>query len=238
MITTIWSKLNDQFIEPIIGIFYPNLCPGCASETIPLKQPMCLQCLRSLPFTGFEKIQHNPVEKIFWGRVEVSFAFSIFYYIDNTPIQNIIHEIKYKGDKRTALALGRWIGEKIKDKVSAFHTDLIIPMPLHPKKEKQRGYNQATLLCTGMKQTTGIDHNEKILIRNQFTTSQTTKSRMKRWENVGAVFSVPNPDLIRGKNLILVDDVITTGASTEACVGTLMNAGAGSVGVCSLAFTP
>lgn len=169
--------------------------------------------------------------------MDVAFACSIFYYIDNTPIQKIIHEIKYKNDKRSALALGRLMGEKINEKIFALHTDFLLPMPLHPKKERQRGYNQASLLCMGMKHTTGIDYKEKILTRNQFTTSQTSKSRMKRWENVGAVFSVPNPDLIREKNLILIDDVITTGASTEACVGTLLKAGARSVGVCSLAFT-
>lgn len=232
-----WRKIIDEYIEPLTGLFFPPLCPGCSSELIASHQILCLSCHQSLPGTGFEKIKDNPVEKLFWGRTVIAFAGSSYYYVENTPMQRIIHEVKYKEDKKSGIALGRMMGMRIREKLNAFPIDMMIPMPLHPKKEKQRGYNQASLLCRGMKEIIGTDFEEKIIARTKNTATQTQKSRLKRWENVASVFRVDQPDLIRDKNLLLVDDVITTGASTEACAAALLQAGARSVAVYSLAFT-
>ncbi len=233
-----WQRFRDACIEPLLCLFFPRLCPGCDQEVLHGRQPMCLTCMHSLPHTGFEHIDGNPVEKVFWGRVDVSFACSSFYYIENTPLQKTIHQIKYKEDARTGIILGKWMGVQLKKKMEVHQIDLMIPMPLHPKKEKQRGYNQAALLCKGMAATTGIGYCEKTLVRDQHTRSQTNMSKLKRWENVSSVFGVRAPARIQGKHLLLVDDVITTGASTEACMHALFANGAASVGVCSLAFTP
>jgi len=118
-----------------------------------------------------------------------------------------------------------------------FETDLCIPMPLHPKKEYKRGYNQASLLCEGIYRQTGTPYNERALVRNENTRTQTKKSRTERWENVATVFDVNEPSIIKDKNVVVIDDVITTGASTEACVNTLMQHGAKTAGIYSLAFT-
>ncbi len=223
--------------DALVHVFYPSLCFGCNNELIQGDQFLCLQCHTELARTEFEEIRDNPVEKLFWGRAEIPFAASTFYYIDNTPLQQIIHHIKYKQEKELGIHMGEIMGIHGSGLLTKFKTDCCIPMPLHPKKEYKRGYNQASLLCEGIFRQTGIRYNEKALVRNENTRTQTKKSRIERWENVASVFDVVEPSSIKDKHIMVVDDVITTGASTEACVNTLMQHGAKTVGVYSLAFT-
>jgi ComF family protein len=223
--------------DALVHVFYPSLCFGCNNELIQGDQFLCLQCHTELALTEFEEIRDNPVEKLFWGRAEIPFAASTFYYIDNTPLQQIIHHIKYKQEKELGIHMGEIMGIHGSGLFTEFEIECCIPMPLHPKKEYKRGYNQATLLCEGIFRQTGIRYNEKALVRNENTRTQTKKSRIERWENVASVFDVVEPSSIKDKHIVVVDDVITTGASTEACVNTLMQHGAKTVGVYSLAFT-
>ena len=223
--------------DALLHVFYPSLCYGCNNELIQGDQFVCLQCQTEMGRTQFESIRNNPVEKLFWGRADIPFAASTFYYIDNTPLQQIIHHIKYRQEKELGIHMGEIMGVHGSGLFTSFETDLCIPMPLHPKKEYKRGYNQASLLCEGIFKQTGISYNEKALVRNENTRTQTKKSRIERWENVASVFDITEPSIIKDKHLIVVDDVITTGASTESCVNTLMQHGAKTVGIYSLAFT-
>lgn len=226
-----------EWRDALVHLFYPSLCFGCNNDILQSEQFLCLDCHASLGHTQFEIIRKNPVEKRYWGRVDLSFASSTFFYLHKTPIQEIIHHIKY----RNAAELGRYMGEiqgiRAMTLLKDFETELLIPMPLHPKKEYRRGYNQATLLCEGIKKTTGIHYNEKVLVRNEDTKTQTKKSRIERWNNVSSVFEIADHQSIENKHVVLVDDVITTGASTEACATVLLQHGAKTVGLCSLAFT-
>jgi ComF family protein len=226
-----------DWCDALLHVFYPCLCYGCNNELIQGDQFVCLQCQTELGLTQFEGIRNNPVEKLFWGRADIQFAASTFYYIEKTPLQQIIHHIKYKQEKELGIHMGEIMGIHGSGLFAEFKSDLCIPMPLHPKKEYKRGYNQASLLCEGIFKQTGIHYNEKALVRNENTRTQTKKSRIKRWENVASVFDVSEPSLIKDKHVVVVDDVITTGASTEACVNTLMQHGAKTVGIYSLAFT-
>jgi len=223
--------------DALLHVFYPSLCYGCNNELIQGDQFVCLQCQTKLGLTQFEGIRNNPVEKLFWGRADIQFAASTFYYIEKTPLQQIIHHIKYKQEKELGIHMGEIMGTHGACLLTEFETDLCIPMPLHPKKEYKRGYNQASLLCEGIFKQTGIPYNERALVRNENTRTQTKKSRIDRWENVASVFDVCEPSIIKDKHIVVVDDVITTGASTEACVNTLMQHGAKTVGIYSLAFT-
>ena len=227
----------NAWYEALVHVFYPSLCYGCNNELIQGDQFICMQCQTELGRTAFETIRNNPVEKLFWGRADIQFAASTFYYIDKTPLQQIIHQIKYRQEKKLGIHMGEIMGIHGSALINAFNIDLCIPMPLHPKKEYKRGYNQASLLCEGMYKQTGIPYNEKALVRNENTRTQTKKSRIERWENVASVFDVDEPMIIKDKHVMLVDDVVTTGASTEACVNVLMQHGAKSVGIYSLAFT-
>ncbi|MEY3576851.1 MAG: hypothetical protein RL394_433 [Bacteroidota bacterium] len=223
--------------DALVHVFYPSLCFGCNNELIQGDQFVCLQCQTELGLTQFESIRNNPVEKLFWGRADIPFAASTFYYIDNTPLQQIIHHIKYKQEKELGIHMGQIMGIHGSELFTEFETELCIPMPLHPKKEYKRGYNQASLLCEGIFKQTGIPYNERALVRNENTRTQTKKSRIERWENVASVFDISEPSIIKDKHVVVVDDVITTGSSTEACVNALMQHGAKTVGIYSLAFT-
>ena len=218
-------------------LLYPSLCFGCGDNEIGEHEFICIHCLSSLPYTQFEKTRNNPIEKLFWGRTNIKFASSTFYYVEQTPLQQLIHQVKYKEQQKLGIYLGTAMGNLLNPVFSEHEVDLLIPMPLHPKKLKKRGNNQASLLCDGISKTTGRNYDEEVLVRTENTGTQTKKSRIERWENVNAVFSVNDSNKIRDKHILLVDDVITTGASTEACAQTLLNAGSKSVAVCSLAFT-
>lgn len=223
--------------EALLHQLFPSLCFGCEENDVAADEMICLKCQLSLPFTSFEKIRENTVEKLFWGRVPLSFATSTFYYAEKTAIQNIIHHIKYRNEKELGILVGRKMGEGLQELFNVYDIHLAVPMPLHPTKEKKRGYNQATLLCEGIRQSAGLPFNDDIMDRIVATSTQTKKSRTERWSNVAEVFAVVKPRLIENKNIVLVDDVITTGASTEACARVLLNHGAKSVAIVSLAYT-
>lgn len=226
-----------EAIAAISHLLYPSLCFGCKKHEIGENEWLCFSCLNTLPFTGFENNRDNPVEQLFWGRTPISFACSSFFYVEKTPIQRLIHEVKYKEQQQLGRWLGQIMGRELKSIFDSKKVDLMLPMPLHPKRQKQRGYNQATLLCEGIHAITSCDFAEQVLVRNTHTKTQTKKTRIERWDNVHEVFSVAKTDAIKNKHIVLVDDVITTGASTEACAATLINKGALAVSVCSLAFT-
>ncbi len=218
-------------------LFYPSICFGCGKKEIEEWEFICLDCSISLPYTGFEQIRDNPVEKLFWGRCKILYASSTFYYIEKTSLQKLIHQVKYKEQEKLGVYLGQKMGRRLQFTFERNEADLLIPMPLHPKKLKSRGYNQASLLCEGITNKTGCAFDETVLIRTENTSTQTKKTRMDRWKNVNEVFAITKQENILDKNIVLVDDVITTGASTEACAQTLLQHGAKSVAICSLAFT-
>ena len=231
-----WAFANsckDAFLH----LFFPHLCAGCSSDLIDDEQLICSNCLHALPFTSFETIDNNPVEKLFWGRTSVAHACSIFYYIPENPLQKIIHHIKYKNNPMLGTYMGKIMGTRLEIFFANNCIDFMLPMPLHPKKEYARGYNQATVLCEGIHAVTGLQYFNDVLFRKIHTSTQTKKSRIERWENVSDVFEISDPSRIQEKHILLIDDVITTGASTEACANLLIKNKAARVSICSLAYT-
>ncbi len=226
-----------EICDSVIHLFYPDICFGCENEIIQGDELLCLSCIQSLPYTSFESMPDNPVSKLFWGRCSITAAFSTFYFIEQTPLQKIIHQIKYKNEKQLGIYMGRLMGYTINKLKTNTPIDLCMPMPLHPKKEQARGYNQSVLLAKGIEEVTGIPTARNILNRTQHTSSQTKKNRMDRWLNVENAFHISDPNEIKGKHVLLIDDVITTGASVEACVHTLHAHQAAGVTVAGLAFT-
>jgi ComF family protein len=224
-------------IGAISHLLYPSICFGCKKNEIETNEWLCIQCLSTLPFTGFENTRNNPVEQLFWGRTPIEIASSCFFYVEKTPIQRLIHEVKYKEQQQLGRWLGQMIGRQLQTIFQMKKVDLMLPMPLHPKKQQQRGYNQAVLLCEGIRATTACDFSEQVLIRNTNTQTQTKKTRMERWNNVNEVFAITDAQQIMNKHIVLIDDVITTGASTEACAAILLKEGACAVSICSLAYT-
>lgn len=223
--------------DSLSQLCFPRLCFGCNESPIEAAEFLCMSCLATLPYTRFEQMRNNPVEKLFWGRVKLDFAASTFYFQEETPIQQAIHQLKYGNQPGLGVFLGELMGDELSGWSQKNRIDALIPMPLHPKKERARGYNQAALLCKGISLATGMDIKDDVLKRVAHTATQTRKNRNERWENVATVFETEQKEWLKGKNILLVDDVITTGASTEACINTLLEAGVANASVCSLAFT-
>lgn len=208
---------------PLVHLFFPHICVGCGSDILSETQFICLQCIHELPKTNYAFHNGNPVEKIFWGRCKIEAAMSEWYFAKSSIVQNLIHEFKYKGNKELGQFLGNYIGKSIKESNRFRKLDLIVPLPLFQKKEVSRGFNQSEILCNGIAEILQIPVHNKNVIRKISTESQTRKQRTDRWENVAETFQVQHPHLLEKKNILLVDDVITTGATLESCASKILS---------------
>lgn len=215
-----WSSIAI----PIIELFYPNLCFACQQHHAPEGSPICISCEYKISPTGYHLLADNPVLERFWGRIDLEHASTCFDFNKGGLLQNLIHQLKYDNQPQIGIELGRIYGTMLK-KVAPYDTvDYVLPVPLHPKKKHQRGYNQAALIAQGMSETMGVNWTSDYLIRKAYTTTQTKKSRLDRFANVQNAFEVPSKEMLAGKHLLLVDDVITTGATLEACAVQLLQA--------------
>lgn len=197
--------------------FFPHICAGCGSDLILPEQCICIHCHTTIPETCFAAMNGNPIEKIFYGRIPVVAATSSYFFTKDAALQNMIHALKYKGRQEVGIQLGKWMGLQLKAGNRFNAVDALVPMPLFKDREKKRGYNQATLLCQGIAEITGIPVETNWLARIKATTTQTRKGRNERWENVQNRFCVLDKEQLKGRHILLVDDVITTGATLEAC---------------------
>jgi ComF family protein len=177
----------------------------------------------AMPETNFELHVNNPVEKKFWGRLPLVSATAQFYFTKESLMQHLMHQFKYKGNKDLGLQFGRIMGDQLQ-RSNRFYPDVLIPLPLFPAKEKRRGYNQATVLCNGISENMKIPVLDKVIIRPHHTETQTKKGRVERWKNMEGKFVLTNAEAIRNKHVLLIDDVVTTGATLEACGNELLKA--------------
>lgn len=209
--------------ESFLHLLFPHVCAGCGNDILNEETVLCMRCMDAMPETNFEIHPDNPVEKTFWGRLPIVEATAQYYFTKESLMQHLLHQFKYKANRELGLQLGRMMGEQIKNS-GRFDVDALIPLPLFPVKEKRRGYNQATVLCEGIAESMAIPVLDKVIIRPQHTETQTKKGRIERWKNMEGKFILSNPDAIRNKHLLLVDDVVTTGATFEACGNELLKA--------------
>jgi ComF family protein len=229
-------NIQSDILSPLVHFFYPHICPGCGSDVIGNKHFLCLECINDLPHTGFALHANNPLEKKFRGRIPITAGMSEFYFSKSSIVQNLIHEFKYKGNVKVGFHLGKMMGKSIANSHRFSNIDLLIPLPLFTKKEFKRGFNQSEVLCKGIRDITGIPIASKNVIRTMPTETQTKKGRIERWENVEKSFSILNSSNLNGKNILLVDDVITTGATIEACGAQILKIENVSLSIASLAF--
>ncbi|MEO8414859.1 MAG: phosphoribosyltransferase family protein [Ginsengibacter sp.] len=207
----------SAILSPLVHFFYPHNCLGCGSDLLEKENLLCLECINDLPHTNFALHANNPLEKIFWGRIAITMGMSEFYFSKDSIIQNCIHEFKYRGNKKLGLYLGKMMGRSMQNSNRFGNINYLIPLPLFTAKEFKRGFNQASIICEGINEITNIPMITKNVIRIVPTETQTKKGRVQRWENVEKSFSVLEPASLKGKHILLVDDVITTGATLEAC---------------------
>ncbi len=210
--------------ESVLHLLFPHVCTGCGNDILSTDTVLCMKCIDAMPETNFELHPNNPVEKTFWGRLPLINATAQFYFTKESLMQHLMHQLKYKGNRELGLQLGKIMGDQINR--SGRFTDIhaLIPLPLFPAKEKRRGYNQATVLCQGMAESMKIPVLDKVIIRPQHTETQTKKGRIERWKNMEGKFVLTIPEAIKNKHVLLVDDVVTTGATLESCGNELLQA--------------
>lgn len=209
--------------DSVLHLLFPHICTGCGSDILHEESVLCMRCIDAMPETNFELHPNNPVEKTFWGRLPLAGATAQFYFTKESLMQHLMHQFKYKGNKELGMQLGKIMGEQIK-KSARFEADILVPLPLFAPKEKRRGYNQAAILCEGMAEAMNLPVLDKIISRPRHTETQTKKGRIERWKNMEGKFILSDADAIKNMHLLLVDDVVTTGATLEACGNELLKA--------------
>ena len=214
--------LRDWF-DSILNLFYPRVCAACGNSLLKDEETVCLKCRFTLPRTGYELNPDNPLAQTFYGRVPFHAVTACFFFAKSGKVQHLIHQLKYKGNKEAGIFLGQQLGESIKEAPLFQGIDYLIPVPLHPKREKKRGYNQSLMIAKGINEVTGIAIGEKYLVRAVNTATQTKKSKEERYQNVKDIFEVRFADELKGKHVLLIDDVLTTGATLESCAHQLEN---------------
>lgn len=227
-----------NILSDTIHLFYPHICVGCGSDLLSPKNLLCLKCISDLPGTNFALHVNNPVEKIFWGRIPLIAAHSEYYFSKNSLIQQLIHQLKYKGNTSIGYYLGELMGKSLTESKRFDTVDALVPLPLYPDKERKRGYNQAAIICDGMSSVMNIPVIKNNVLRQRYTDTQTKKHRIERWENIAGSFTCKVPGQLAGKHLLLVDDVVTTGATLEACGSTIAAIEDVRLSIAALAHAP
>lgn len=203
-------------LYPIFNAIYPELCISCDEEHPISNSCFCINCLSELPFTNLHLVKDNRVEKYFWGRLIVQKATALFYFQKGELVQEMIHRLKYKNEGFIGKALGLYFGERLQESDFLQSIDYILPIPIHKSKRRTRNYNQSALLAEGISKVSSIPFSDKIIAKYAKTPSQTNKTREERIENLKNTFTIVSPEKIAGKHVLLVDDILTTGATLEA----------------------
>jgi ComF family protein len=225
-----------NIFEDFIALIYPQLCQACGNALYKHEKIVCNYCLVSLPKTNFHFDFDNPISKIFWGRVNVNAASAYLYFNKGNRVQKLLHQLKYKNKAEVGFFLGQQYGLELRSANNFAESHYVIPVPLHPKKLLMRGYNQSESIANGIAESLNIPALNHALIRTTASETQTKKSRFARWENVASIFEVKNQELLVGKTVIIVDDVLTTGATLEACINELLKVQNIKVNVLAIAY--
>ena len=227
----------SSLFQHLFHLFFPHTCAACGTANLGPDAGICAECLSTLPATGFLREPGNPVEKIFWGRLKLENAGACCFFTKKSRVQRALHQVKYHHRQDAGQQLGNWMGHQLASTPWFGAIDLLLPMPLHPKRRAERGYNQAELLCSGISQVTGKTSDPGVLARISATRSQTSQHRQERWENMQGVFTVTDPDRLKGQHILLIDDVVTTGATLEAMGMQLTGIPGLTLSICCFAFT-
>jgi ComF family protein len=229
--------MKISFYRRLMELLAPRACSICQRRLAPSEQVLCAACNMHLPRTGY---QHSPMDntmaRLFWGIIPVERAAALFYYESHAPAANIVYDMKYHDHPEIGVQMGLMMGREFSEAGFFDGIDMIVPVPLAKKRQRQRGYNQSAELARGLSQATGLPIYDRVVRRTVFLKSQTEMGRRERQENVERVFELKEADALRGCHVLLVDDVVTTGATMTACARELLKAGGVTISLVSLGF--
>lgn len=224
--------------DDFLSLLFPRICYGCGNHLLRNENIICTECYVVIPRTDYHLSRENHVEQLFWGRCKIETAAAFSYYNKGSRIRKLIHNLKYRGIREIGFELGRIYGLSLKSSGYTDTIDIIIPVPLHPAKQRSRGFNQSELIAYGISDATGIKVNNSAVVRIVSSSTQTKRSRYERWENVEGIFSIADTESIRGKHILLIDDVITTGSTMESCINEILKTEGVKVSVVAIAYAP
>ncbi len=220
-----------------LNLLYPRMCYGCETALLNNEKILCTPCLHSIPIADHHLENGNAVEKIFYGRIPVENAAALLLFEKKGLVQKLIHNLKYKGHEEIGSFLGSWLGAELKDISKWNAVDLVIPVPLHKQKLKKRGYNQVAQFGKEIAAALEIPYREDILLKVSATQTQTVKKRFARWGTIEETFTVQNHDILRGAHVLIADDLVTTGATLEACAHKLLEVPGVKISIATMAVT-
>ena len=232
-----YSKISN-ILNDINTVLVPRLCFGCNALLYRGEEHICTVCRNQLPLTEYTFNALNPVDRIFFGRINIIKASSFLFFTEKGIVKSIIHYLKYKNQEQIGAFLGNWYGHILKENNFLNNIDYVVPVPLHRKKLKKRGYNQVSLFAKSIAEHIGAQYLEGVLIKTANTKTQTKKSRILRWQHKQALYVLTEQEILKNKNVLLLDDVITTGATMEACATALSVAQGINLYVASMAIVP
>jgi len=223
--------------KDLFNLFFPSLCSCCNNSLTYNEALICINCLHDLPFSNFSDFEQNPIEKSFYGRVPIHSATSLLLFYKEGKAQKLIHQLKYNNQQKIGDLIGTLLSEEIKNSSRFTKIDFIVPVPLHAKKLKQRGYNQLTQFGTTIAKNLKSIYSEQQLIKLEISETQTKKVRFDRWENAATSFRLIDITKFENAHILLIDDVITTGATIEACCNELLKTKNITISVATIAYT-
>jgi ComF family protein len=225
-----------SYFNDLIALFFPELCAACGRNLYRNERVICTNCIYHLPLTNFHSDPENKMARQLWGRFPFVQTIAFLYFRKGSRIQNLMHQLKYKKNQETGIRLGELYAYDLKRSTIFKQADLIIPVPLHPSKLKKRGYNQSECIANGISSILNIPVSNNNLIRTENTETQTKKSRYARYENLINAFSIKDKSEFINQHIMLVDDVMTTGATLEACSILLQKIEGVRISICTIAY--
>ncbi len=222
--------------QNLINLFFPKVCLACTNVLVDNEVSICTNCRHDLPVTNFHFDNSDEMKKVLYGRVKVENGTALLRFQKKGIVQHLIHNLKYKGYQEVGEFLGSWLGEELKMVEDYKNVDIVIPVPLHKRKLRKRGFNQVTRFAKEIADSLNASYSDSVLIKISDTKSQVNKSRLARWTESNEIFSIQNLDEINNKHILLVDDLITTGATIEACSNQLLKAKNVKISVVTMAI--
>jgi len=226
---------RNGIFSDFISLFFPRYCYACKEQLLKTEECICLNCKQELPKTNYHLEAQNPVMIKMYGKSLVVFGSAYLRFVKSGKTQQLLHQLKYKNKSEIGKVLGEWYATDLAEPMSEHNINLVLPVPLHKHKQKKRGYNQSEGFARGLSETLDIEINADLLIRIKHSSTQTKKTKIERWKNVEDIFKVTSAEDLVDKNILLVDDVITTGSTLASCANELLAKGASSVSVVTIA---
>lgn len=227
----------DKMFKNLLNLFFPKACCGCNSFLQSTESVICTECRHEIPLTNHHESEENEITSRFYGRIPLEHASTLFYFHKKGIVQEMIHKLKYQGHEEIGETIGFWYGEELKDVEKLKDVDYIIPVPLHKKRLRNRGYNQVSKFGEALSKTLQIPFNESILKRNIYSETQSKKNILQRSAVNESVFGINFTEEFHDKHFLLIDDVITTGATLESCSRELLKIPGAKISIVCMAMT-